>query len=289
VLKNQADCPFRAFANHRLGACKPIAPEIDVGAAERGILAHRALELFWKKTRNRARLRQLKDTNDLDSAVRVSAQRAVASVFTGNGVDARRQFARQETQRIAALLRDWLEIELLRPDFEVIEKEKSGAINIGGLELSIRIDRIDRVDSDKLILIDYKTGEFSTGDWFQERAQEPQLPLYALKYPAHGIACAVVKKHQEKMNFHAVARDPSIIKGCKPVDYQKSAKCANWDELMEYWRKNLTVLAERFLAGHLRVDPFKTPGTCRNCGLETLCRIGETNRALNSSEEDEES
>ena len=48
--------------------------------------------------------------------------------------------------------------------------------------------------------------------------------------------------------------------------------------LIEYkgFPNNITVCgAKEFMEGKLIIDPLKEGETCKNCGYQTLCRIGE--------------
>ena len=56
VLRDQAACPFRAFARHRLGARTLGAPETGLDAPERGTLLHRVLSLVWTRLETQAQL-----------------------------------------------------------------------------------------------------------------------------------------------------------------------------------------------------------------------------------------
>ncbi len=50
VIKNQADCSFKAFAAHRLQADIFEFSATDYDARHRGILIHKALQIFGKST-----------------------------------------------------------------------------------------------------------------------------------------------------------------------------------------------------------------------------------------------
>jgi hypothetical protein len=49
----------------------------------------------------------------------------------------------------------------------------------------------------------------------------------------------------------------------------------SWAELQDIWRGNLERLAREFLEGGAAVAPLKNQ-TCDYCGLQALCRIGES-------------
>ena len=49
----------------------------------------------------------------------------------------------------------------------------------------------------------------------------------------------------------------------------------DWKELLRFWETQLVILAKEFMEGKLIIDPLKEDETCKNCGYQTLCRIGE--------------
>ena len=51
ILQKMAECPFRAFATHRLHTKKLDDPEIDIDDSKRGSLVHKILELFWNRVK----------------------------------------------------------------------------------------------------------------------------------------------------------------------------------------------------------------------------------------------
>ena len=59
LISDQAACPFRAFANYRLGTRKLEEAELGFDARVRGMLMHRCLELFWNEVRSSDRLLSL--------------------------------------------------------------------------------------------------------------------------------------------------------------------------------------------------------------------------------------
>ncbi|MEC7640555.1 MAG: PD-(D/E)XK nuclease family protein [Nitrospinota bacterium] len=288
VLKNQAQCPFRAFSLHRLHADKLAAPETNIEREEsraRGNLVHNALDIFWNQVKNRSQLQNLKETDQLQLAICNSVQKAIDKTFNRSVLSTQPFFIKLEFERVTSLLKHWLDEELLRPDFEVLFKEESQTINIGGLPLNIRIDRMDQVVGNQLLLIDDKTGSCNPKDWFQKRVQEPQLPLYALKFLPDAIAYAAVQKDKKKFGWKTIARNPADLKDGKTIGETKATACTDWQEQMDRWKENLTALAAEFLSGKLEINPFERAKTCRKCGLNTLCRIDELDSVNFDAEE----
>jgi len=281
LFKDQAQCPFRSFALHRLHAQTLEFPELDFDHRERGILVHQALEYFWKKTRSLSSLLNLESQNCLQEAIESAAERALKRHEFRFLKQPR--FYQLEKERIVDLTRQWLKLEMNRSDFEVLDQEKETHLTISGISLKLRIDRIDKTGDGKVFLIDYKTGDIKTKDWFGDRIREPQLPLYAFKQSPHAILYGQVKKGSHKLTgaIDPVVKDPGLtpIKPKKISAWTECVECIEWKELLNYWKQKLTALADQFLSGQTEVDPVDGVTTCRNCGLQTLCRIQKSDTA----------
>src|SRR5712664_3798915 len=75
------------------------------------------------------------------------------------------RWRQRERERMAGVLRKWLDIERQREPFEVEQLELGRqAARHAGLEFSVRIDRVDRLADGARVLIDYKTGVVAP-DW----------------------------------------------------------------------------------------------------------------------------
>ena len=178
VFKDQAACPFRAFAIHRLGATDVAAPDSSLDPRVRGNLAHRLLELLWRALGGQARLLAM-SAQELDELIRDTSRRVLADEARRRPHTLRGRLLDLEQNRLQALGHAWLEIEAGRGAFEV-EAERSESRSVAGLPVTLRPDRVDRLDDGQLFLVDYKTGQCNPKDWFGERPDEPQLPVYAL-------------------------------------------------------------------------------------------------------------
>ena len=55
----------------------------------------------------------------------------------------------------------------------------------------------------------------------------------------------------------------------------KSLPDIGWDAQVAAWREVLARLATQFAAGEAAVQPKNPQTTCRNCGVQPLCRIHE--------------
>lgn len=270
VLADQAACPFRAFARHRLGAEALEAPEPGPDALQRGQLLHALMAGIWS---------ELKAKEALDGDVSAVVSRAAEKAVKEQDIEG--AFAALEKRRLIRLALDWLALERKRPAFEVVLTEEKRALDIGGLALSGRIDRMDRLADGSHALIDYKTGSRATPkDWEGARPDEPQLPLYAVTSKEDVSALAFAKLRAGDMKFSGFSLKENEIPGVQQT--------RSWHGLLEGWRKTLDGLAAGFAAGDARVDPKKGLATCRNCDLQPLCRVHERLNALEDGETDQE-
>ena len=257
VLADQAACPFRAYARWRLRAEPLEAPAQGLDAMKRGSLLHELMAHLWKELKDSSALQK-----NLEPAIAKAAEAAVREL----GIEGR--FAELERARLARLAREWLEVEKKRPAFEVIATEKEISLEISGLALSGRIDRLDRLEGGGHALIDYKTGTRVTPkDWQGPRPDDPQLPIYAVSAAEDVAAVTFAKLRTGSMRFMGFSRNENAI----PEVKQYSA----WSSLIAEWKEEAVFLGTAFAAGEAQVDPKKGLQTCRDCALHTLCRVYE--------------
>ncbi len=290
IIKEQSACPFRAFAIYRLGARGISAPEQGLDAMERGSLAHEALHIFWQDTRDSQRLAGAEQEGRLGALIREAVAKALAG-FHRRGLS--KKLLELEAERLHDLLEEWMEVELQREAFTVVETEKEHEIHVGGLTIHVRLDRVDELEGGKRIIIDYKTGSCEKDYWLPGRPREPQMLLYALEGDFNAIAFASLKRTR-KLGFVGVGQDDGMLPGMKGIESDdkwrgKIEGVENWADLNERWKETLTTLAGEFKGGEARVDPNKDGGDndwpCTYCELTMLCRRFELG-ILNEEEEE---
>ncbi len=278
LFQLQALCPFRAFAELRLNS-KPVEEPVEgLDARRQGIAMHAALELFWKKTKNQAALLAL-PPEALTERIRESVRAAIGEQRKRSLRDADPLSLEVEEERLNNLLAAWMEVERSRTPFEVLESEEGRIIRAGEVEVSTRIDRIDRLAGGALALIDYKSGgAHSFRDWLGDRPEEPQLPLYCLSDRTLIRAAAFALMAPDKLEFNGISAEPEMLPSVKTAEEATKTKEAagiSWGELTARWEEALARLAREHTAGRAAVDPRDYPETCRHCDQAPLCRIAE--------------
>ena len=272
VLQLQAACGFRAFAEFRLQAQELEAFSIGLDAPDSGQLIHHALRRFWSVVKTQLQLRSL-TTADRERHLRSSIDEAISrQLVPSSAWD--EAFVALQKQRLFNLLNAWLDCELERSPFTVVEGEHVEHVDIGPLTLELRFDRIDRLDAysetePAFVLVDYKTGASGNpSQWEGDRPDDPQLPLYALPYaPAELKALTFAKVRAGGMKWLGYQAAPGILPS------SRSNRLVNLPEFIEAWRATLTQLAHDFAEGHAFVAPKSYPQTCTHCAQRLLCRL----------------
>jgi len=284
ILTEQAQCGFRAFALHRLQTREMETIEAGLSAGERGDEVHTALQLFWDTCKTQEQLATLSRTRHTDGT---TARDSLLAECIAKALPARPSagwdtaYVEVQRKRLHRLLSDWLDFEFLRKPFRVegMEVEVEEA-RIGPLAMHLRVDRIDRIPladgSEATLLIDYKTGAAERKDWFGDRPDAPQLPLYAIASgipDVQGIAFGRVRVGKFGMNFEEMLSDRALL-GDQASKNRRSEP--TFQERMEEWQRDLTALAEAFARGEAVVEPKDYLTTCKRCPTRLLCRVDVT-------------
>ncbi len=288
VFRDQAACPFRAFARYRLAAVTPVTPMPGLDVMQRGTLLHDVLAQVWSTLKTKARL-DGSSAEELDTLLSGAAAEAVARLRR-RGVDALEgRFGELEKARLESLVRQWFDIERTRGDFEVVAVEDKREVAAGGVRVRIKLDRMDRLHDGSHAIIDYKTGQSKVSGWLGARPDEPQLPLYLLSGPEDIAALAFAKIKIGDMQFEGLSRSADLIPRVTTIGMCRSkqaADYASWDELVEGWRREIDALGRGFASGDARVDPKHGRLTCAQCDLQALCRINELNAAAEGDDDE---
>jgi ATP-dependent helicase/nuclease subunit B len=265
TLRAQSRCAFRGFAETRLDAQPLEQPIPGFNERERGEIVHHALEHIWSQLRDSSRLQAL---NPLQEGLLLNDAATLALGVAAKRRDPGKRWRAREHVRLQNLLAKWLDVERARAPFSVEALEtKDQVTDLGGLDFTVRIDRIDRLEDGARVLLDYKTGA-ATPDWRGERPENPQLPTYAILRPQALVAVAYAKVNAAESRFVAESERARIFPGS--ID-TKLEGLASFADLVKVWSARLERIAGEFSAGHAQVAP--TIKACKSCHLQGLCRV----------------
>lgn len=275
LFKDQAACPFRAFAKHRLYAEGLKSKDIGLDAMDRGSIIHDVMEQLWSRLGSHANLTASSESvldkliNEAVSNTINEYQKKYPLTFTG-------RFTQLESVRLKALINEFLVLERERQPFTVKESEQWRQFTFNNIEIRTRIDRIDQLTDGRYVIMDYKTGDPKLPAWFDERPDEPQLPLYAITSEGEIAAIVFTKLKRGETAYVGLAQDDDLLPNVTTVNNTCGIKdnVPDWETLFAQWKDTLNQLAINFREGDARVDP-KNAGSCRYCDLHAFCRIYE--------------
>jgi probable DNA repair protein len=276
LLDLQSACPFRAAVELRLGGRALEEAAAGIAPTERGQLLHDVLEVFWKEVRDQVTLAAM------PPAVRAARVRglalAVLKPLRATADDVRSRLLDLEQGWLESRVLDLLERDLEREPFTVVQTEADCNVDVGGVQVRVKLDRVDRLADGSHAVIDYKTGANARpAAWMGERPESPQLPLYVRVVgpeQVSAVAFAVVRKGNT--GYAGIARAGAPFAGLKPFDQAKAPfkDYADWDALMSEWQRRLDAIAREHAAGDARLAPNPSKA-CRYCHLAGLCRSGQ--------------
>lgn len=284
LFENQALCPFKSFALHRLSIRPLEEAGLGLDPRQHGTLLHRVLEFFWQEVQTQNQLLAFSEeefTEVLLRTIDAAIDKCEVPV----------PLVELERARLLELLREWFKTqEVIRPTFEVVSLEQKQTIEHGGIIMSVMLDRIDKVGDD-LVVVDYKTGvSNSVNSWADNRISNPQLPLYVLtNEDIKGATFAQVARNQCK--FKGVTSEMDMMPKVKTTVIKSrngqatERELGSWHDWRLHWKEALDAVAGEVRQGLATVSPMK--GACTHCELTSLCRIGDEQLGHNEEEQSE--
>ena len=186
--KRSCGLPISRICAAQAGCQNPESPSAGLDAAERGTLMHHVLAQVWT---------QLKTKNTLDTITMMILKRCScvrpmkrSLAWPDRPAMAAGRLMEIEQRRLVRLARNWLDEERNRGEFEVVAIEDKRSVEIGGLVLTARLDRVDELADGRRIIIDYKSRASAARALLDERPEEPQLPLYLVTSEPDAAAIA---------------------------------------------------------------------------------------------------
>jgi probable DNA repair protein len=293
TLTLQSQCAFKAFATTRLGARSWDAAEIGLNPRQKGELAHAVLHAVWGGSATNG----WRTSDELVSMLNVEGPsglekfvtehvRTVLQLKLSSKLRDRLsvRYLLIEEKRLVRLVVEWLLLESSRARFVVEKVEEKTTVTIAGLELDVRLDRLDTLEDGTSLVVDYKTGQAAASQWDLPRPDDVQLPIYSA-FAVENASCGGLvfgSLRTGEVQFagkvrQSVALLPNLSGKSPLVKYPLA------EEHLEDWRSAIEQLARDYLAGAANVNPRHPSSTCEHCSLRSLCRIEDSRSAQGDS------
>lgn len=237
TIQRQLQDPFSAFAAGRLGV-RPLRP-ITAGlpASLRGSLIHAALHRLYADCPSGAEIRAW-DVAEI-------ARRGELSVQAAFGPQERhadpvlRRLLQLEKARVRALLASVIALDASRDEFRIRSVEQRVATSIAGIQLRLRVDRIDICNDGELLIADYKTGAARQLLDRERQPKDMQLVVYSCAIDEPVGAIALINVDSRAVEMLAVGREqtPEI----------------DWEGTLAQWQSQVEAAALQMAAGDVRI------------------------------------
>ena len=256
TLQNQMSCAFKGFVG-RLCIEDFDAPHIGINRKQQGKLIHKVLETFFGEIHTGKELLELSDLA-LNDLIKKHIDLAILKMPKSN-------FKLLEKTRLVKLIKQYLELEKQRGEFEVIKTESTSEVDINGLTFATRLDRMDRIENNENLIIDYKSGAISVSKMIGNPIEHAQLPIYAISHDVDGVSFAAI--NSTDCQFKAITKNKSAL----PLKPQTKSKMPEWDIQLMEWHSALNSASKDFQNGIAKVLPAKN--ACKFCDYDLLCRV----------------
>jgi ATP-dependent helicase/nuclease subunit B len=270
-LELQNQCPFRAYAELRLGSLELGVPEPGIAPDTRGQLLHAALQQLWERLGDSHALAAL-DGQALEDLLAACIERAAGALAAGGEDSIARAAMARECRRTGRLIRRLLDLERQRAPFRVRHTEHGSQLHLAGQELRLRIDRLDVLASGGVAILDYKSGRRASADWYGDRPSHPQLLAYLAAVGEDVVALATVNVTAKEVRFDGIAASEGLLPKVMGVK-GREGEAAAWPARVREWGALIERLATAFAAGQAAVDP--KPHACDFCHVAGICRVGD--------------
>ena len=279
LMDHQLNCPFRAFAEHRLHAREYPSPWEGLSPLDRGSIMHKLLHYLYTECGDAASLRA-----NLDK-LRPQLEEWAAEIPKDEPLGARplvTGLLRLERERAVQMALDWVGVDLARKEFRVGALEDRVQLDLGDITLSMRLDRMDEPTGESgALVLDYKTGRKLplsglNPDWLRSS----QLPAYALATEGvSGVAyayltgreIAVVGICDPEARIPGKDAMPKLAPISKHRDFRMYQ---SWGSLLAAWRAALEKAVQKLSAGDVRLEIFSYGDSARK-QYQVLSRIQE--------------
>jgi len=280
LFRAQAICPAWAFYQYRLGAKSLKTPSEGLDNLVRGQLVHAVLAAFWQPDEKKRHFADLRDMSN--AALEININKAINKAlhdFAETTNIATKTLLALEGERLYKLISAWLAFEIEQGiAFHIVGCELEKQVDISGIEVTLKIDRIHQLEDGGMVFVDYKTGQApKTSTWSEDRIAEPQLPIYASFYfddatqIIAGLQFGMVKTAEH--SFEGVTKDTFDAEPNKRKS-KFTQTFDDWPSLLEHFKTSIEAIAAEIKAGEASVK-FSDTNALTYCEVLPLLRLPE--------------
>lgn len=264
TVQLQVTDPFAAFARGRLRVAELEPVKNGLSPALRGRLIHKALQVLFADMPSQDDIRQWQRAG-LGQRISAAADAAVKQ-YLWHADPVIRKLLALEHVRLCSLLEKFITEEQKRPAFKIVGVEQEIEFEQSGVHLDLRVDRIDRLPDDSLLIADYKTG---LPKKLLDRYGEPhdlQLVVYACALDDAIGGLVLINIDSRSIEYRGIGASTAW----------DGKRAAEWSERLASWKERVSQAIRQIAAGDARINLNLPAGQSRP--LNILSRFEELRR-----------
>jgi ATP-dependent helicase/nuclease subunit B len=265
TVQRQITEPFSAFAHGRLRVSELDTVTTGLSPSQRGSLIHKVLHSVFADTPSQEAMRQW-TASDRQGRIQNAVDSSLKEYLWHADPVLDRMLA-LERDRLCALVDTFISQELTRSTFAIHAVEQEIEFDQSGVRLSLRIDRIDRLADQSLLIADYKTGKPKNLLDRHGDPREIQLVVYS---------CALAERIGGLVLINIDSR--SIKYSGSTASGEWDAKRADqWTKRLSAWQARVSTAMQQIARGDARINLNLPDNQSRP--LNILSRFQERMRA----------
>ncbi|MBT8089458.1 MAG: PD-(D/E)XK nuclease family protein [Gammaproteobacteria bacterium] len=260
TIQRQMTDPIAAFIVGRLGVRNLQAQAVGLPALLRGNIIHDALHQLYIDAPSRS---------DIDSwsgdEMRGRIAAALDAAFARHERESDgvlMQLLNLERNRVGGLLQRFVAVDLGRGEFSIAAVEHAVGFAEAGVRLQLRVDRIDRLPDETLVILDYKTGAKKKFLQSDGQPREFQLIAYACALDDPVAAVALVNIDSREVSFDGAGRGYTAE--------------TDWHDSLADWQRQVRTACKDLSLGDVRINRLQGVRDARYFNL--LSRYTELRR-----------
>ncbi len=260
TIQRQMTDPIAAFIVGRLGVRNLQAQAVGLPALLRGNIIHDALHKLYIDAPSRG---DICGWSGDDTRGRIAAALDAAFARHERNSDiVLMELLKLERERVDELLHNFVAIDLARGEFSIAAVEHEVTFAEAGVRLQLRVDRIDRLPDDSLVVLDYKTGAKKKFLQSDGQPREIQLIAYACALDDPIAAVALVNIDSREVSFDGAGRGYTDEAG--------------WHDSLADWQRQVRTACRDLSLGDVRMNRLQGVKDARYFNL--LSRYTELRR-----------
>jgi ATP-dependent helicase/nuclease subunit B len=277
TIRDFNTCHFKSFAKFRLFAKELTPPSLGLRAVEKGIIVHNILQEIYT---NITFLHELKDMepDKMAGQIYTIALKNINKILEYKPNSASDEFIKSECQKITTNILTWIQHDLTRENCQIHATEQEIKIKINDITIKGIIDRVDKLASNKYMIIDYKTGSANINSWFTNTISEPQMPIYSIAYTNNLAATCYAHINNNNIGFSGITDNTCIIPELKTT---KNTPAESINDIVIIWRNTIEQTLTTYTTGSIKTIAGNTNTECNKCPYSGICRIWEKNTEHN--------